>query len=146
MLLIQWISCYNKKESWQYGQGIIFKASALWADAFYKSKCPSVCVSVLNMLQHYLVKYEVLLYIVLSSEYFLTEGAFFSYPMSISLSPSKSCCYASFTVRSLGPICSSTTIILFSEQFFRQSNTARDRQVKGKDCPAGLLEKTQLLR
>ena len=24
----------------------IFKASALWADAFYKSKCPSVCVSV----------------------------------------------------------------------------------------------------
>ena len=23
-----------------------FKASALWADAFYKSKCPSVCVSV----------------------------------------------------------------------------------------------------
>ena len=24
----------------------IFKASALWADAFYKSKCPYVCVSV----------------------------------------------------------------------------------------------------
>ena len=24
----------------------IFKASALWADAFYKSKCPSVCPSV----------------------------------------------------------------------------------------------------
>ena len=24
----------------------IFKASALWADAFYKSKCPSVCLSV----------------------------------------------------------------------------------------------------
>ena len=24
----------------------VFKASALWADAFYKSKCPSVCVSV----------------------------------------------------------------------------------------------------
>ena len=24
----------------------IFKASALWADAFYKSKCPSACVSV----------------------------------------------------------------------------------------------------
>ena len=24
----------------------IFKASALWADAFYKSKCPSVCVYV----------------------------------------------------------------------------------------------------
>ena len=25
---------------------LIFKASALWADAFYKSKCLSVCVSV----------------------------------------------------------------------------------------------------
>ena len=25
---------------------IIFKASAVWADAFYKSKCPSVCPSV----------------------------------------------------------------------------------------------------
>ena len=25
---------------------IVFKASALWADAFYKSKCPSVCPSV----------------------------------------------------------------------------------------------------
>ena len=24
----------------------LFKASALWADAFYKSKCPSVCLSV----------------------------------------------------------------------------------------------------
>ena len=25
---------------------VIFKASALWADAFYKSKCPPVCPSV----------------------------------------------------------------------------------------------------
>ena len=25
---------------------LVFKASALWADAFYKSKCPSVCGSV----------------------------------------------------------------------------------------------------
>ena len=25
---------------------LLFKASALWADAFYKSKCPSVCPSV----------------------------------------------------------------------------------------------------
>ena len=25
---------------------MIFKASALWADAFYKLKCPSVCVCV----------------------------------------------------------------------------------------------------
>ena len=24
----------------------LFKASALWADAFYKSKCPSVCLSI----------------------------------------------------------------------------------------------------
>ena len=24
----------------------LFKASALWADAFYKSKCPFVCLSV----------------------------------------------------------------------------------------------------
>ena len=23
---------------------LVFKASALWADAFYKSKCPSVCL------------------------------------------------------------------------------------------------------
>ena len=27
-------------------QAIVFRASALWADAFYKSKCPSVCPSV----------------------------------------------------------------------------------------------------
>jgi hypothetical protein len=26
--------------------GLFFKASALWADAFYKSKCPSVCLYV----------------------------------------------------------------------------------------------------
>ena len=25
---------------------VIFKASALWADAFYKSKCPPVCLCV----------------------------------------------------------------------------------------------------
>ena len=25
---------------------LIFKASALWADAFYKSNCPSVCLCV----------------------------------------------------------------------------------------------------
>ena len=29
-----------------FGLKCIFKASALWADAFYKSKCPSVRVSV----------------------------------------------------------------------------------------------------
>ena len=34
--------CSKKRN--QYGS--IFKASALWADAFYKSKCPSVCPSV----------------------------------------------------------------------------------------------------
>ena len=27
---------------YEYGN-LFFKASALWADAFYKSKCPSVC-------------------------------------------------------------------------------------------------------
>ena len=26
--------------------GVVFKALALWANAFYKSKCPSVCVFV----------------------------------------------------------------------------------------------------
>ena len=30
----------------------IFKASALWADAFYKSKCPSVCLSVCSLLRY----------------------------------------------------------------------------------------------
>ena len=30
----------------------LFKASALWADAFYKSKCPSVCVSVCSLLRY----------------------------------------------------------------------------------------------
>ena len=29
--------------------GHIFKASALWADAFYKSICPSVCLSVVRL-------------------------------------------------------------------------------------------------
>ena len=37
--------------SFMYGGGgcwdvAIFKASALWADAFYKSKCPYICVCV----------------------------------------------------------------------------------------------------
>ena len=27
-------------------QTVLFKASALWANAFYKSKCPSFCLSV----------------------------------------------------------------------------------------------------
>ena len=30
----------------------VFKASALWADAFYKSKCPSVCPSVCSLLRY----------------------------------------------------------------------------------------------
>ena len=33
---------------------IIFKASALWADAFYKSKCLSVCPSVCSLLRYHL--------------------------------------------------------------------------------------------
>ena len=47
--------------------------------------------------------------------------------------------YAPPTVISLAPICRSTTSTLFSEHFFRQSHTARDRQIKRKDCPIGLL-------
>ena len=31
---------------WTVFTATIFKASALWADAFYKSKCPYVCVCV----------------------------------------------------------------------------------------------------
>ena len=31
---------------WLICISLIFKASALWADAFYKSKCPYICVSV----------------------------------------------------------------------------------------------------
>ena len=34
------------------------------------------------------------------------------------------------TVRSLAPICRSTTSTLFSEHFFRQSHTARERKIK----------------
>ena len=30
----------------------IFKASALWADAFYKSKCPYVCLCVCSLLRY----------------------------------------------------------------------------------------------
>ena len=41
----------EKLSSWLQNLGgcahLFFKASALWADAFYKSKCPSVCLSVL---------------------------------------------------------------------------------------------------
>ena len=31
---------------------IFFKASALWADAFYKSKFPCVCLSVCSLLRY----------------------------------------------------------------------------------------------
>ena len=31
---------------------IFFKASALWADAFYKSKCPYVCLCVCSLLRY----------------------------------------------------------------------------------------------
>ena len=36
----------NISELATFGDITFFKASALWADAFYKSKCPSVCPSV----------------------------------------------------------------------------------------------------
>ena len=42
-------SCPNRDTVVHLGYLItiyIFKASALWADAFYKSKCPSLCLSV----------------------------------------------------------------------------------------------------
>ena len=39
-------------------------------------------------------------------------------------------CDRQTTVRSLAPICRSTTSTLFTEHFFRQSHTARDRQIK----------------
>ena len=36
---------YLQSSPWQ-NKWVLFKASALWADAFYKSICPSVCLSV----------------------------------------------------------------------------------------------------
>ena len=36
----------TKKKCFTQSYDSVFKASALWADAFYKSKCPSVCPSV----------------------------------------------------------------------------------------------------
>ena len=35
---------YYHKDAYSYKK--VFKASALWADALYKSICPSVCTSV----------------------------------------------------------------------------------------------------
>ena len=37
-------NCSGLRRPW-YNWIALFKASALWADAFYKSKCPSVCLS-----------------------------------------------------------------------------------------------------
>ena len=34
---------YFNRCGWYHHCHVIFKALALWADAFYKSKCPSVC-------------------------------------------------------------------------------------------------------
>ena len=42
------------------------------------------------------------------------------------------------TVRSLAPICSSTTSTLFSELFYRQSHTGRDK-LRIKYCPVGVI-------
>ena len=43
-----WYRCYYPHRSRDALSPVcgIFKASALWADAFYKSKCPSVCLPV----------------------------------------------------------------------------------------------------
>ena len=38
-----WIFVYCHKLSKTHSPSVLFKASALWADAFYKSICPSVC-------------------------------------------------------------------------------------------------------
>ena len=46
---------------------------------------------------------------------------------------------AIYTVKSLAPICSSTTTTTFSEPCFRQSHTARHTQIKKKDFPVGFL-------
>ena len=39
---------------------LLFKASALWADGFYKSKCPSMCLSVpvdeISLVKGYITK------------------------------------------------------------------------------------------
>ena len=51
-----------------------------------------------------------------------------------------------FTLRSLAHTCSSTNNTLFSEHFFRQSHTARERQIKRKYCPIVLLGTHWLLR
>ena len=49
--------CNLDTESAQWAESLksfslLFKASALWADAFYKSKCPSVCVFVCSLLRY----------------------------------------------------------------------------------------------
>ena len=50
LLLNLTIRNFSLKKYYQYKTksvyNLIFKASALWVDAFYKSKCPSVCPSV----------------------------------------------------------------------------------------------------
>ena len=42
-----WVCQLTNRRSVQIALALIFKASALWADVFYKSKCPFVCPSVL---------------------------------------------------------------------------------------------------
>ena len=43
------------------------------------------------------------------------------------------------TVRSLAPICSSLTSTMFSELILRQSHTARQRQINGKEYSVSFL-------
>ena len=38
--------CTSWGEHLEHSKGVIFTNSALWANSFYKSKCPSVCLSV----------------------------------------------------------------------------------------------------
>ena len=41
----------------------IFKASAFWADAFYKSKCPNVCLSVCLFVSLFTLSYRLTVFL-----------------------------------------------------------------------------------
>ena len=50
-----------------------------------------------------------------------------------------------YTLRSLTPICSSTTSTMFSEPCFKQTHTARQRLIKRKDSNVGFLVTSWLI-
>ena len=47
--------------------------------------------------------------------------------------------HVTLTVRSLAPICSSTTSTMFSEPCFKQTHTAKQKLIKRKDYCVGFL-------